>query len=99
MPWPGTAGTLGIDGAETAGAGDTCHPAGQADQVAGRFHKGVAAARWLCARPGLDRLGGLKRGISAMLLAVAYSYEAVICTAIINDGGPSWLCLLVLLFF
>ena len=41
---------------------------------------------------------GLKWGIPAMLLAVAYSYAAAICTTIINDGGPGWLHLLVLLF-
>jgi len=33
-----------------------------------------------------------------MLLAVAYFYAAAICTTIINDGGPGWLYLLVLLF-
>lgn len=33
-----------------------------------------------------------------MLLAVPYLYAAAICTTIINDGGPGWLYLLVLLF-
>lgn len=33
-----------------------------------------------------------------MLLAVPYFYAAAICTTIINDGGPGWLYLLVLLF-
>lgn len=32
-----------------------------------------------------------------MVLVVAYFYTAAICTTIINDGGPSWLYLLVLL--
>ncbi len=41
---------------------------------------------------------GLKWGIPAMLLAVPYFYAAAICTTIINDGGPAWLYLLVLLF-
>lgn len=41
---------------------------------------------------------GLKWGIPAMLLAVPYFYAAAICTTIINDGGPGWLYLLVLLF-
>ena len=41
---------------------------------------------------------GLKWGIPAMLLAVPYLYAAAICTTIINDGGPGWLHLLVLLF-
>nr|WP_019160159.1 hypothetical protein [Brevibacterium senegalense] len=40
---------------------------------------------------------GLKWGVPAMLLAVPYFYAAAICTIIINDGGPSWLYLLVLL--
>lgn len=41
---------------------------------------------------------GLKWGLPAMLLAVPYLYAAAICTTIINDGGPGWLYLLVLLF-
>jgi len=41
---------------------------------------------------------GLKWGIPAMLLGVAYFYAAAICTTIINDGGPGWLYLVVLLF-
>ena len=41
---------------------------------------------------------GLKWGIPAMLLAVPYFYAAAICTTTINDGGPGWLYLLVLLF-
>ena len=41
---------------------------------------------------------GIKWGIPAMLLAVPYLYAAAICTTIINDGGPGWLYLLVLLF-
>lgn len=41
---------------------------------------------------------GLKWGVPAMLLAVPYFYGAAICTTIINDGGPGWLHLLVLLF-
>ncbi|WP_313536454.1 sulfate permease [Arsenicicoccus bolidensis] len=41
---------------------------------------------------------GHKWGIPAMLLAVPYLYAAAICTTIINDGGPGWLYLLVLLF-
>lgn len=41
---------------------------------------------------------GLKWGIPAMLLALPYLYAAAICTTIINDDGPGWLYLLVLLF-
>ena len=41
---------------------------------------------------------GLKWGIPAMLLALPYIYAAAICTTMINDGGPGWLHLLVLLF-
>ncbi|CAM2972754.1 MULTISPECIES: sulfate permease [Dermacoccus] len=40
---------------------------------------------------------GLKWGIPAMLLAVPYLHAAAICTTIINDGGPGWPHLLVLL--
>ncbi|QCP08990.1 sulfate permease [Micrococcus luteus] len=41
---------------------------------------------------------GLKWGVPAMLLAGVYFYAAAICTTIINDGGPGWLYLLVLVF-
>lgn len=41
---------------------------------------------------------GLKWGVPAMLLAVLYLYAAATCTTIINDDGPGWLYLLVLLF-
>ena len=33
-----------------------------------------------------------------MLLAIPYLYAASICVQIIDDGGPGWLHLLVLLF-
>ena len=41
---------------------------------------------------------GLKWSVPAMLLAGVYFYAAAICTTIINDGGPGWLYLLVLVF-
>ena len=41
---------------------------------------------------------GLKWGVPAMLLAVAYLTLASICTNLISAGGPGWLNLLVLLF-
>jgi len=41
---------------------------------------------------------GLKWGIPAMLLTVPYFYAVAICTTIINDDGPGWLYLPVLLF-
>lgn len=41
---------------------------------------------------------GLKWGIPAMLLAAPYLLAASVCTSIIEDGGPGWLNLLVLLF-
>ena len=41
---------------------------------------------------------GLKWGVPAMLLAVPYFYAAAICTTIINDSGPGWLYLPVLIF-
>ncbi|MFT3889032.1 MAG: sulfate permease [Arachnia sp.] len=40
---------------------------------------------------------GLKWGIPAMLLAAPYLLAASICTSIIEDDGPGWLNLLVLL--
>ena len=41
---------------------------------------------------------GLKWGVPAMLLAVPYLLAAAFCTGLLNDGGPGWLNLLVLLF-
>ncbi len=40
---------------------------------------------------------GLKWGVPAMLLAVPYPLAASTLTALIADGGPGWLNLLVLL--
>ncbi len=42
--------------------------------------------------------GGLKWGIPAMLLSVPYLVAAAYCTTLIEDGGPGWLNLLILLF-
>lgn len=44
------------------------------------------------------RRRGLKWGIPATLLAVPYLLAANVCVQLIEDGGPSWLHLLVLLF-
>lgn len=44
------------------------------------------------------RRRGLKWGVPAMLLAGPYLYLAYICTVLIDEGGPAWLSLLVLLF-
>lgn len=41
---------------------------------------------------------GLKWGAPVMLLAVPYLLAANYCLALIEDGGPGWLNLLVLLF-
>jgi len=41
---------------------------------------------------------GLKWGIPATLLAVPYFLAANYCRTLIEDGGPGWLNLLVLLF-
>ena len=41
---------------------------------------------------------GLKWGIPAMLLAIPYLLGATICVQLIEDAGPGWLHLLVLLF-
>lgn len=40
---------------------------------------------------------GLKWGIPAMLLAVPYLYGAAICRELIENGGPGWLHLMVIL--
>lgn len=42
---------------------------------------------------------GLKWGVPAMLIGVAYMYAAAICTGILDRGGPGWLNLLALAFF
>lgn len=41
---------------------------------------------------------GLKWGLPCMLLAAPYLYAAAICRELIEDGGPGWLHLLVILF-
>lgn len=41
---------------------------------------------------------GLRRGVPAMLLAVPYLYVTSVCVTIVNEGGPGWLHLLVILF-
>ncbi|WP_342664646.1 sulfate permease [Jonesia quinghaiensis] len=40
---------------------------------------------------------GLKWGVPAMLLAIPYFLIAAILVQVINDGGPTWLNVLVLL--
>lgn len=40
---------------------------------------------------------GLKWGVPAMLLAGPYMHAAAICRELIEDGGPGWLHLLVIL--
>jgi len=40
---------------------------------------------------------GLKWGVPVMLLAEPYLYAAAICRELIEDGGPGWLHLLVIL--
>ncbi|MFC5679103.1 sulfate permease [Aeromicrobium endophyticum] len=41
---------------------------------------------------------GRRWGVPAMLIAVPYVFAASICTALLADGGPGWLNILVLLF-
>nr|WP_313539967.1 sulfate permease [Leifsonia aquatica] len=41
---------------------------------------------------------GLKWGIPAMLLAAPYLLAASICAKLLNDDGPGWLNLFVILF-
>lgn len=40
---------------------------------------------------------GLKWGVPAMVLAIPYFLSAAILVQVINDGGPAWLNVLVLL--
>ncbi len=41
---------------------------------------------------------GLKWGVPAVLLAAPYLLAASICANLVEDGGPGWLNLLVILF-
>lgn len=57
--------------------------------------------RWAPTNLLLDRIRtrrGLKWGIPAMLLAAPLLLVAAACTAGIQNGGPGWLNLLVVLF-
>lgn len=40
---------------------------------------------------------GLKWGVPAMLVAIPYLYAASLLTVMIQDGGPGWLNILVLI--
>lgn len=56
--------------------------------------------RWVPTNLLLNRLRtrrGLKWGIPAMLIAVAYLLAAASCTQLMKNGGPGWLNLLVVL--
>ena len=46
----------------------------------------------------LHQRGGLLSAVAAMLAGVAYLIAAVACTGLLEDGGPGWINLLVLLF-
>ncbi len=46
----------------------------------------------------LHQRGGLLSAVAAMLAGIAYLIAAVLCTGLLEDGGPGWLNLLVLLF-
>lgn len=41
---------------------------------------------------------GLRWGVPAMALTIPYLYAASICAQLVEDGGPGWLHLFVLLF-
>ncbi|WP_047691943.1 hypothetical protein [Kocuria sp. ZOR0020] len=48
----------------------------------------------------LDKIrtrSGLKWGVPTMLLAIPYLYAASLLTVIIQDGGPGWLNIFVLI--
>lgn len=56
--------------------------------------------RWMPTNILLDKIRtrrGLKWGVPAMLVAIPYLYAASLLIVIINDGGPGWLNLIMLL--
>lgn len=56
--------------------------------------------RWMPTNVLLDKIrtrSGLKWGVPAMLVAIPYLYAASLLTVIIQDGGPGWLNILVLI--
>jgi fatty acid desaturase len=58
--------------------------------------------RWMPSNIVLDKIRtrrGLKYGVPAMLFAIPYLYVASLLIVVINDGGPGWLNLLVLITF
>lgn len=66
-----------------------------------RAHTRYYLRRYMPTNIALDAIRtrrGLKWGIPAMLLAVPYFLAATYCITLIEDGGPGWLNLLVLLF-
>lgn len=68
---------------------------------AASVHTRYYLRRYLPTNILLDRIRtrrGLKWGLPSMFLAGPYLYAAAICTTIIEDGGPGWLNLLVVLF-
>lgn len=63
-------------------------------------HVAVFLRAWLPSNIVLDLIrtrSGLKWGIPAMLLAVPYFALAYWCTTLINDGGPGFLHIIVLI--
>lgn len=55
--------------------------------------------RWMPTKILLDKIrarSGLKWGVPAMLVAIPYLYLAGLLTLIVQDGGPAWLNLVVL---
>jgi len=67
---------------------------------AGSVHTRYFLRRYMPTNILLDAIRtprGLKWGVPAMLLTVPYFLIAAILVQIINDGGPAWLHMLVLL--
>jgi len=67
---------------------------------AGSVHTRYFLRRYMPTNILLDAIRtprGLKWGVPAMLLAIPYFLIATILVQIINDGGPAWLHVLVLL--
>ena len=64
------------------------------------IHLAAFLRRWMPTNIVLDKIRtrrGLKYGVPAMLLAIPYLYLASLLIVIINDGGPGWLNLIVLI--
>lgn len=64
------------------------------------IHTRYFMRRWMPTNVLLDKIRtrqGLKWGVPAMLVALPYLYAASLLTVMVQDGGPGWLNILVLI--